>query len=446
MAHDAGLNILTQAIVSARHNVRLLVVNMNDKHTAWNGRAIILLDLDAFFASVEQLDHPEWRGKPVIVGGDADKRGVVSTCSYEARAFGVRSAMPASTAAKLCPDAIWTPGNFARYAELSAAVMDIMRSKSPFLQQVSIDEAFLDISPSKFNAEDPVKVAQDIQQKVAKLGITASIGLGVSKAVAKIASDMDKPQGLTIVYPGREKDFLSQLPTKVMSGIGPVAQGVLKSFGIHTLGQVAQANEDVLKKAFGKNAEMMRLRCLGADTDPVESIDEVKSISNEMSFAVDLNDRSDIEAALATTAGKVARRLRMKKLYAGSIVLKIKYSNLSIKTTSAQLFSASNNEYDFIPVLNLLLNDIWIEGMPLRLVGCAANHLRETEDEQLRLFDDELQGSDDAHLHSKVKEQLVEATDAVRDRFGDSALLYGRELKTRKNLTGSSSKNPADYK
>ena len=190
----------------------------------WQGRAITLLDLDAFFASVEQLDHPEWRGKPVIVGGDAARRGVVSTCSYEARAYGVRSAMPASTAAKLCPEAIWTPGHFERYREISQAVMDLMRDESPFVQQVSIDEAFMDITPSPRSPEDPVAIASRVQRRVDELGVTCSIGLGASKSVAKVASDMDKPHGLTVIYPGRERAFLDPLPCKALSGIGPAAQ------------------------------------------------------------------------------------------------------------------------------------------------------------------------------------------------------------------------------
>ena len=190
---------------------------------AWHGPAILLVDLDAFFASVEQLDHPGWRGKPVIVGGDPDKRGVVSTASYEARVFGVRSAMPSSQAARLCPDAIWTHGHYGRYREMSKKIMGILLDESPRIQQVSIDEAFLDVSPTAHVNEHPILIAQRIQKRVADLGVTCSIGLGTTKTIAKIASDMDKPQGLTIVYPGREKDFLSPLPIRTMSGVGPVS-------------------------------------------------------------------------------------------------------------------------------------------------------------------------------------------------------------------------------
>lgn len=409
----------------------------------WVGRAVMLLDLDAFFASVEQLDHPSWRGKPVIVGGSADARGVVSTCSYEARTYGVRSAMPASTAAKLCPHAIWVPGNFARYKEMSGKVMAIMRDESPFMQQVSIDEAFLDITPSRYSPEHPQYIARRIQQRVSELGITCSIGLGVSKSVAKVASDIDKPNGLTVVYPGTEQAFLASLPTKVMSGIGSVAQEKLREYGIKTLGEVAQASTDILEKVFGKNAEMMRARCLGADTDAVESIDGVKSVSNEISFAQDLTDRPEIEAAIATVAAKVGRRLRLKNLKCSGIVLKIRYGNFKVRSTTAKLDKPSNSEYDFIPRLTILLDELWQPGISVRLIGAAAIHLDDEEGMQLELFEE---SPVEQKLSESVREGLLQATDSVRNRFGEGALRFGREMRTYDNLTGSSSKNPADYK
>ena len=176
---------------------------------AWAGKAIGLLDLDAFFASVEQLDHPEWRGKPVIVGGDADRRGVVSTASYEARTFGVHSAMPAAQAARLCPDAIWTHGRFDRYREVSSRVMGIIEDETPLVEQVSIDEAFFDVTPGRYSRESPVDICRRIQGRVSELGVSCSIGLGVSKSVAKVASERDKPRGLTVVLPGSEASFLA---------------------------------------------------------------------------------------------------------------------------------------------------------------------------------------------------------------------------------------------
>lgn len=409
----------------------------------------MLLDLDAFFASVEQLDHPAWKGKPVIVGGDADKRGVVSTCSYEARKFGVHSAMPASTARKLCPQAIWVPGHFDRYREISRNVMEIMEHESPFLQQVSIDEAFLDITPTVYIRENPVEIAQRVHRNVAKLGITCSIGLGVSKSVAKVASDHDKPNGMTIVYPGREKAFLENLPIKSMSGIGPVARERLWKFGIRTLGDVARAEDDVLEIVFGKNASMMRARCQGADVDAVAGSDAAKSISNELSFAVDLTQRKDIEAAIATVTAKVGRRLRMGRLQASTITLKVKYGDRSTRTVQRRMAVPSDNEDDFILQLCTMLDEVWRPGVEVRLIGMAASRFGKEDPAQESLFALDEQDKANAAARdacSEARDGLRSATDRVRDRFGEDAVQYGRELRTKENLTGSSSKNSADYK
>lgn len=424
----------------------------------WEGRAILLVDLDAFFASVEQLDHPDWRGRPVIVGGSADRRGVVSTASYEARAFGVHSAMAAAAARRLCPDAIWTSGHYDRYREMSQAVMAIMRDESPFLQQVSIDEAFLDVTPGAFGTESPVEVARRIQKRVDELGVTCSVGLGASKTVAKVASEENKPHGITVVYPGRQQAFLAPLPIARMSGIGPASQKALHRFGITTLGDVAAADEGVLRQVFGKNAQMMRARCMGADTDPVVYEGEpAKSVSNEISFATDLTNRADIEAALATVAAKVGRRLRMNGLEASTVTLKVRLSNLAVRTAQQQLSEPCADEYVFAPVLYALLDKVWAPGTALRLVGMAASRFDGAAPQQASLFDDEGPAStaDDATVQGRqrnrmaqeqVRAGLTKATDIVRDRFGEGAVQFGRELRTKGNLTGTTSKNPADYK
>ncbi len=411
----------------------------------WFGRAIMLLDLDAFFASVEQLDHPAWRGKPVIVGGDADSRGVVSTASYEARTYGVHSAMPARCARSICPDAIWVPGRFARYREMSHKVMSIMLDASPFLQQVSIDEAFLDVTPTKHDRTDPVQLARRIQQRVAELGVTCSIGLGASKAVAKTASEEHKPRGITAVMPGEEEAFLAPLPTKRMSGIGPVAQKELARFGIHTLGGVAQAEEDALASVFGSRADEMRARCLGIDTDPVQTQDaSAKSVGNEMSFAHDLTKREDIEAAIGTVAAKVGRRLRRSGLKARTLTLKVRHANLKVHTAQCPLPHPSDDEFLFTDVLAGLLDEVWHPGTGLRLVGATASKF-DGEDAaplQLSLFSE---GEDELRREGgQAREHLRNATDAVRDRFGEDALQYGRELKTNANLTGGGSKDPLE--
>ena len=420
-------------------------------YPAWNGRAILLVDLDAFFASVEQLDHPAWRGKPVIVGGDADKRGVVSTCSYEARAYGVRSAMPAVTAAKLCPDAIWTHGHFDRYREVSNQVMAILRDETPLVQQVSIDEAFLDVTPTPHVPEHPVSIAQRIQRRVAQLGVSCSIGVGTSKSVAKVASDMDKPRGLTVVFPGTELDFLGPLPIRKMSGIGPAAERELKAHGVRTLRDVAFADESLLRRVFGKNASMMRARCDGSDASPVEVDDEMKSISNEMTFAQDLTTRADVEAALDTACAKVCRRARRKDAKGRTVFLKLRFEDRSVHSVQRKLAHPSNDEYAIMPVLHRMLGELWSEGMGVRLAGVGLSQFEEETAVQESLFALEEAAPNEDDVAPSIaddhkREGLIAATDKVRDRFGDGLLQFGREMRSKQNLTGSSSKNVEDYK
>ena len=418
----------------------------------WNGTAIILMDLDAFFASVEQFDHPEWKGKPVIVGGDPTKRGVVSTASYEARAFGVHSAMPSSTAARLCPKAIWAPGNFHRYREMSQKVMSILLDESPHLMQVSIDEAFLDITPTRTNREHPVLVAKRIQNRVSQLGITCSIGLGESKSVAKIASNQDKPHGLTVVYPGESAAFLAPLAVGEMSGIGPVAQKKLNSYHIRTLGDVASADSTLLKQVFGKNTQMMIDRCCGIDTPVVDEHEPVKSVSNEISFAVSLTDRKELQARIATMAHKVGRRLRRKEMEGTTLHLKVRKEDLSVRTCQRRKANLGTNDLAWLPDLYSMLDEVWDGWEPLRLVGVGVSGF-EKEPVQDTLFDlapDNAKNSDTTSspliAKAEANKKLLEANDLIAQRFGENAVRFGHELRTYQETTGSSAKNPEDYK
>lgn len=422
----------------------------------WQGPAILLVDLDAFFASVEQLDHPAWRGKPVIVGGDADKRGVVSTCSYEARAFGVRSAMAASLARELCPDAIWTRGHFSRYREMSNRIMDILRDETPHVQQVSIDEAFMDVSPTRTNTEHPVLIAARIARRVENLGVTCSIGVGTSKSVAKIASDMDKPRGLTVVYPGGEEAFLSPLPIRSLSGVGAVAEKTLKAHGVRTLGELARADEGLLHRVFGKNAEMMRNRAQGCDSSSIEADEGVKSISHEVTFSTDLEDRADIEAAVRTLAAKVGRRMRRKQLKGRTVFLRMRYDDRTTRSSQTRLPRPSDDDLHFAPRLCALIDDLWRPGMRVRLIGVGVSGFQGDDCAQESLFDAENFSSADAGASSMKqpsaladegkRRRLIDATDILKDKFGEGAVVFGHELRNAGNTTGSSSKNPADYR
>lgn len=314
--------------------------------------------------------------RPVIVGGDADAHGVVSTCSYEARAFGVRSAMASSLARALCPEAIWTHGHFHRYREVSAAIMAILRDETPHVQQVSIDEAFMDVTPTAVNTEHPVLVAQRIQERVTALGVTCSIGVGTSKSVAKIASDRDKPRGLTVVFPGTEAAFLEKLPVRTLSGVGQPPRG--RSFhGVRTLGAMGRADGALLRKIFGKNGEMMRDRALGRDRSEVAEDDEVKSVSNEVTYAHDLETREDIMAALSTISAKVGRRLRRKGLKGRTVAVKMRYDNRTTRSAQCALVVPTDDDIAFAPVVHRLARELWAPGMKVRLLGVAVTHFEE---------------------------------------------------------------------
>lgn len=406
--------------------------DFNIPERAWRGRALLLVDLDAFFASVEQLDHPEWRGKPVIVGGRSDRRGVVSTASYEARAYGVHSAMPSATAERLCPDAIWTSSHFDRYHELSAQVMGILKDESPLLEQMSIDEAYLDVSPGRYTGEDPVAIAARIQARVAELGITCSIGVATGKAVAKIASDMDKPRGLTVVYPGGEAAFLAPMDVRAMPGVGKQSAERLRRIGIRTLGALADAPLDRLVPVFGVNAQAVRDRARGIDPREIVTESEVKSVSHERTFATDLVTREEIEDAIDMLGPMVGRRLRKKGLAGHTVTLKLRYADLSRRTAQKGLPANVDDETVFIPVAKRLIDEIWRPGNSVRLVGLGISGF-EAHDEQLGLFADEELPAGNA--------ELLSAADKIRDKFGDGMLKFGRELKIRHETSGTTGMN-----
>lgn len=392
---------------------------------AWTGPAIGLLDLDAFFASVEQLDHPEWRGKPVIVGGDPDERGVVSTASYEARRFGVHSAMPSAQAKRLCPQAIWTHGHFDRYREMSAQVMAILADETPYVDRVSIDEAFFDISPGRYSSESPVAICQRIAHRVSELGVTCSIGLGRNKTVAKIASERDKPRGLTVIVPGTEAGFLAPLPVRAMSGIGKAAEAALVARGIHTLGQLAAADLELLRPVFGVNADMMRQRAAGAEVSevtPIDAVDEVKSVSNERTFGTDLTDLADVEAAIALLGESVGRRLRRRGLAGRTVTLKLKFTYGKGRTIQRKLPHPTDDENIFVPVAIELLGSVWAPGMHIRLAGLGISDFDMTGGVQTDLFCE----VDDRGVQTSERRELSVAVERVRERFGRGVVNFGR--------------------
>lgn len=396
------------------------------KNTPWRGRAVGLLDLDAFFASVEQLDHPEWRGLPVIVGGDADRRGVVSTASYEARAFGVRSAMASAVARRLCPDAIWVSGRFDRYREISDAVMARIERETPYVEAVSIDEAFFDVTPGRYSGENPIDVCRRIAAAVEDLGITCSIGLSTCKTVSKIASERNKPNGMTVVFPGTESAFLAPLPVRALSGIGPRTHHVLDGLGIHTLGQLATADPRELEGALGVTAHTLVERATGHEQAPVtrrSDPTENKSVSAARTFAEDLTTREEVERAVSYMATQVARRLREKNLKGRTITMRCAYRYGEERTARTTVEARTNDELEIARIGRTLLGELWHPGVNVRLLGIGVSGWEERP-EQLGLFNDT--EHDEEQLAQR--ERLTTTADRLRERFGASALRYGSEL------------------
>ncbi len=390
-----------------------------------------LLDLDAFFASVEQLDHPEWRGLPLIVGGDADKRGVVSTCSYEARKYGVHSAMPSAQAQRLCPDAVWVQGRRERYAEVSREVMALILDETPYMEQMSVDEAYFDVTPGRFSRDDPVEVCARISRSVEALGITCSIGLSTSKTVSKIASERNKPNGTTVVYPGCEAAFLAPMGVRALPGVGPQTAATLERLGIRTLGALAQADAATLAQ-LGSLGPSIAARAAGFDPSPVQDHsrrEEAKSVSCERTFSHDLTGAEEVHDALASVCAQTARRLRAKGLKGRCVCVKCCQEFGHTRTAQQTLERRIDDEHDILPVASALLGQLWRPGEHVRLLGVGLTNWQEGT-AQASLFDD-VEGQEREHAR---RERISSAKDALRGKFGSAAIMSGSELRARQRM------------
>lgn len=352
-------------------------------------RKIIHVDMDAFFAAVEQQDRPELRGKPVIVGGEPGGRGVVSTASYEARAFGVRSAMPALQAVKLCPQGIFVRPRFDRYSEVSARVMAILHQHTDLVEPVSLDEAYLDVTRHKLKCADPVRAAQMIRQSIrAVTGLTASAGVSVNCFVAKIASDQNKPDGLTVIGPDDVQRFLSDLPVRKMPGIGPVSEKRLTGLGIKTCGDLAAAGRERLFDVFGKSGIEIWERANGRDDRPVEPAGMPRQHSSEETFRTDVVDVERLKLKLREFSDVVSDGLKEEGLTGRTIVLKIKYHDFQQITRSQTLSASVKGAEDLYRVACRLLAEKTEAGKrPVRLLGLGVSGLQERGSIQEDLFE-----------------------------------------------------------
>ncbi len=382
-------------------------------------RTIIHADMDAFYASVEVLDNPSLRGKPVIVGGRRDERGVVSAASYEARRFGVHSAMPLRTASRKCPHGVFLPVRPDRYRDLSEKVMAIFADYTPQVEPISLDEAFLDLTASAAAFGDGPKIARLIKDRVRdEIGLVVSVGVATNKLCAKVASDLCKPDALVVVPPGDEAAFLAPLPIRRLWGVGPQAQAALGDYGVTTIGQLAAIPPGTLHRRFGRHGDDLAARARGEDRSPVQTMHAPKSVGHEHTFDTDTADVGRLEATLLDLAESVASRLRRHDLAAGTVQLKLRYEGFETLTRQAPLPRQTRESAPLYAATLALLRKTLVAGRGVRLIGLTAINLAGTQ--QLTLFDS-----------PERKDRLTRSIDVVRDKFGDGAITRARLLTER---------------
>lgn len=375
-------------------------------------RSIIHLDMDAFFASVEILDNPTLRGQAVIVGG-GELRGVVSAASYEARRFGVHSALPMLTARKRCPSGVFLPPRMGRYHEVSTQIMAIFLRFTPLVEPLSLDEAFLDVTDSERLFGPAAALAAHIRAQVrSEVGLTVSAGVASSKLVAKIASDMNKPDGLTVVAPGAEIDFLTPLPTSKLPGVGPSTLKQLTLLGVQTIGDLALVPKPILIRKLGQQGSHLHAAAQGIDCRPVRPDREAKSVGHEETFARDLLDMTTIRKELLALAVKVGARLRRQGVTARTVIVKIKYYDFVLTTRSRTLPATTADEGKLYEAGCALLAETMAGRKPLRLLGLTAtNLLASGQGRPTSLFNFD-------NGREEKRRKINQAVDTINETFG----------------------------
>jgi DNA polymerase-4 len=407
-------------------------------------RTYFHVDMDAFFVSVEELFDPSLKGRPVVVGGRPNERGVVSAASYAARTFGVHSAMPLRTAYKLCPQAIFVDGHPDRYRDYSHKVFDVLTAFSPLVEMASIDEAYLDISGTERLYGPPLRAAHILHERVkAATSLNCSIGVASSRLVAKICSDQAKPNGVLWIVPGQEAAFLAPLDVRKVPGVGKVTEKNLHLLGIRKVGDLAKLDESFLEERFGKWGLALAGKSRGLDAGgwfdaEIGAEEGPKSISHEHTFGEDTADLDHLESTLARLSEMVGRRLREHKLEARTIQLKLRYTDFSTITRAHSVPRATQVDNEIFEEVRELFRRNWKPGATVRLLGVHVSGWAEGE-EQMDLLGEE--------RHQKWKETMA-AADRMRDRFGESAVSLGTSLRgkfrerTHENPAGLPGKKP----
>ena len=408
-------------------------------------RTIFHVDMDAFFVSVEELFDPSLKGKPVIVGGNKDQRGVVSAASYPARKFGVHSAMPLRRAAQLCPHAIFLEGHPARYREMSRKVFDALNHFSPKVEMASIDEAYLDVTGSERLLGRPMKAARDLHDRVKRdTGLNCSVGIAASRLLAKVASDQAKPHGMLWIPPGAEAAFLAPLDVRKIPGVGQKTEAKLAIYGIHRVGDMARLDEKFVESLLGKWGLALVGKAHGLDAGgyfqgEVGDHDDPKSISHEHTFNQDSMDSDVLESTLAKLSQMVGRRLREHKMHARTVQLKLRYSDFTTLTRAHTLDQPTQIDIELIEHSRLLFRKNW-NGSPVRLLGVQTSSLEHTEG-QLNLLEGE---------KTRRWRSALSAMDKLRDRFGEKSVSVASGLKgmyeerVHENPAGLPGKDPRD--
>ena len=348
-------------------------------------RHILHADMDAFYASVEQRENPALRGKPVVVGGSPEGRGVVAAASYEARRYGVRSAMPMRTAFIRCPSAVRVPPRFALYQEVSRQVMSIFRDTAETVEPLSLDEAFLDVTAAVSESTTPRQIAAQLKARVAsEVRLTLSVGAATSKSVAKIASDMDKPDGLTVVAPGGERSFLAPLPVERLWGVGPKTAARLRAEGIERIGDMAERPDEWWAATFGKPGPHMRDLASGRDDSPVVAHRDRKSVSAETTLAHDTSDADDLYRLTEELSLRVWRQLERAKLRGRTVKVKLRLADFTTFTRQATLPDSVSSEEDVALTAASLLRRELRPGREFRLVGVGVSGFDRSDDQPLQ--------------------------------------------------------------
>ena len=382
--------------------------------------SILHVDMDAFFVSVELLERPELRGKPVIVGGGPDQRGVVTSASYEARKFGVHSAMPLRTAGKLCPHGIFLDSHHEKYSEWSDRVASILAKFSPIVEMVSIDEAYLDLAGTERLHGPPFAAADNLLGTITRTtGLPCSGGLATTRLVAKVASDQAKPRGLVWVPPGMEARFLAPLPIRKIPGIGEVTERALRALGIETVEQLAAHQQEKLEKIFGQWGTALYRKARGGDAYEFLIDAEPKSISHNHTFGEDTGDIAQLESLLSHLSQKACKRLREAGLFAGTLTLTIRYAGFHTYTRSKTVAEPVHLDSDIYAIFLALLRENLDRKRKVRLLGTALSGLCHGAG-QLELLE--------ADRREKM-DKLTKAADQLRDKFGFGSVQFGASLR-----------------